>query len=119
MKIALIIISSLLVGCATQYKMPPQRFIGDFSYYKGIAEYFDCSTKKRYFMDKGEAYSELVERYEALNLRAKEDIYIRSEGYLKEEELIDGLDPVEVFVVTKIVRLDPNRGCNLVGKEGL
>ena len=109
-----------LVACSTlQNSERSYRYTGDFSYHNGIASFYDCKQKEKFYLVKGGVFNELIEKYQALKLRAKEDVYLRVEGYYQEEKQRYGIDPIEVFVATRILKIDESRGCKQSGREGL
>jgi hypothetical protein len=88
-----------------------ESFSGDYRIYAGIAEFFDCKQEVKYYVSKKGAYEELAEQYAALAVAQKEDVYIKVEGYLEEEEMMEGIDPMTVFVAARFISADPTRGC--------
>jgi len=96
-----------------------QRYTGDFRYHANIAEFFDCKTLKKHYLGKDGQSDDLIQAYQKLNLKPKEDVYVRVEGYYKEEEQMDGVDPIDVFVPTKIIQLDSSRSCKRPHRLGL
>ncbi|MFK5894872.1 MAG: hypothetical protein QM504_16760 [Pseudomonadota bacterium] len=112
--------SLLLVSCITvTVQQPNHRYTGNFRYYAGIAEFFDCKTQKKHYLGQGELTDDLIKAYKKLNLRSKDDVYIRVEGYYQEEEQMEGVDPIDVFVPTKIIQLDTTRSCKRPYRRGL
>jgi hypothetical protein len=95
------------------------RVNGDFRYYADIAEFFDCKTLKKHYMGQEGLYYELIKQYHALNLKPKEDVYVRAEGFYREEEQKFDIDPVDVFVITKIIKMDSKRSCKQPYRRGL
>jgi len=95
------------------------RYNGNFRYYAGIAEFFDCKTQKKHYLGDDGLSSDLIEAYQKLNLRAKDDVYVRVEGFYKEEEQMDGVDPIDIFIPTKIIQLDTTRSCKRPYRRGL
>ncbi len=114
----LLLVSSLLISCSSP-DQPSQRYKGNFRYYAGIAEFFDCKTQEKHYVARDGIYNDLIEAYQNLNLKAKDDVYIRAEGFYQEEEQIDGVDPLEVFIVTKIIEFDTTRSCKRPYRQGL
>ena len=108
----------MLISCSPP-DQPSQRYKGNFRSYAGIAEFFDCNTHKKHYVAKDGIYNELIEGYNDLNLKARDDVYIRAEGFYREEEQIEGVDPLEVFVVTKITEFDTSRSCKRPYRGGL
>ena len=105
---------SIILLTACSQEPPPeniQRYSGDFRYYRGIAEFFDCKERRRYYLHENALYGELLEKFAALGLDEKEDAYVRVKGYWLEEEQMDGVDPFELQAVTEIVEFDASRSC--------
>ena len=95
-----------------------KEYSGDYRAYAGIAEFFDCNEQVKYFVAESGVHSELVEKYAALGVPEKEDIYIKVEGYLKKEPQMEGIDPITVFVATKFISFDQTRGCEMGRQQG-
>ena len=94
-------------------------YSGDYRSDSGIGEFFNCKDRVRYFVVKNKTAKELEARYLALGLKAKDDVYVRVEGNIKEEKPeIDGINPTTVFLPTKIISLDQNRGCDISARQG-
>lgn len=110
--ILLAALSLLLIACSNEHSGKEiKRYSGDYVIYAGIAEIFDCEEQVKYNVSKRGAYAELAEQYAALGLRGKEDAYMQVEGYLEEEEQMEGIDPKTMFVATRFISADPSRGC--------
>ena len=45
-------------------------------------------------------------------------MYIKIQGYLREEKQLEGIDPKILFVPVKLLEHDTNRGCNLGVQQG-
>jgi hypothetical protein len=95
-----------------------KEYTGDYRVYAGIAEFFDCDERVKYFVAKSGVHSELAEKYAALGVPEKEDVYIKVEGYLKKESQMEGIDPITVFVPTKFISFDQTRGCEMSKQQG-
>jgi len=93
-------------------------YSGDYRVYAGIAEFFDCDQQVKYFVAKSGVHSELAEKYAALGVPEKEDVYIKVEGYLNKEAQMEGVDPITVFEPTKFISFDQTRGCEMGRQEG-
>ncbi len=93
-------------------------YTGDYRYYSGIGEFFDCKDQIKYFLADAGVSSELETQYLALDVKEKEDVYVTLKGYVKEETQIEGVDPITVFVPTEILNLDQTRGCERSKREG-
>lgn len=102
----------LFTACDTQHSgRTIKEYSGDYRVYAGIAEFFDCNEQVKYYVAQTGIYSELAEKYAALGLPEKEDVYTKVEGYLKKEPQIEGVDPITVFVATRFISFDQTRGC--------
>jgi hypothetical protein len=118
--IFLLLLSSLFfVSCDMQHSgRTISEYSGDYRVYAGIAEFFDCDEEVKYFVAKSGVHSELSEKYAALGVPEKEDVYIKVEGYLKKEAQMEGIDPMTVFVPTKFISFDQTRGCEMARQQG-
>jgi len=113
LRIAVVPLLVTLLAACSQGQPPEniQRFSGDFRYYRGIAEFFDCKELHKYYLHENDMYDELLEKFAALGLDKKEDAYLRVKGYWLEEEQMDGVDPLELLAVTEIIEFDASRSC--------
>ena len=93
-------------------------FTGDYRYYSGIGEFFDCKTSVKYYLGKQGISEDLKEKYLALKLNEKDDVYLKVEGYLMEESAEDTIIPATVFVATEFISFDTTRGCEVGRREG-
>lgn len=116
----LIVLSALFfTSCDMQHSGADiKAYSGDYRVYAGIGEFFDCNEQVKYFVAESGVYSELAEEYSALGLPEKEDVYTKVEGYLKQETQMEGIDPITVFVPTKVVSFDQTRGCQKGRQQG-
>lgn len=116
-KSVLCFIALLLASCEhSGYNI--SEFTGDYRYYAGIAEFFDCDSGIKYYVANAGIHTELQDMYNKLNLKEKDDVYIRVDGYTKEEKQMDGIDPITVFVPVKLLGHDANRGCKQYIRQG-
>lgn len=109
--------SILLVSCEHSGHEVSE-FTGDYRYYAGIGEFFDCKKSVKYYVADMGIHTDLQEKYLKLGLRERDDVFIKVTGYLKEEQKIEGIDPSLVFVPVKFISLDKDRGCTLGKMEG-
>lgn len=116
-KLALLVSPLVLMACEPE--IPSQSYTGDFRYYKEIAEFFDCKSQTKHYLGTDGVYDELIAEYQALNMTDGHDVYVRVEGYYLEEDQMDGVEPIELFVPTRIIKIDPDRGCKVDQKMGL
>lgn len=107
----------LLSSCFSEYDS--RSFNGDYRFYKGISEFYDCESGILYFVANEGKAKQLSEAFLALKLKAKEDAFIKVEGYLKKESEEESLVPSTVFVVTKFISFDADRGCKQGRRQGL
>ncbi len=115
----LAILPLIFVSCDTQHSgYTSKEYTGDYRVYAGIAEFFDCDERVKYFVAQSGVHSELAEKYTALGVPEKDDVYIKVEGYLKEEAQMEGVDPITVFVPTKFISFDQTRGCEMGRQQG-
>ena len=108
----------MLASCGEHRGENISEFTGDYRFYAGIAEFFDCKEKVKYYVADSGIYAELQSFYIQLNLKEKEDVYIKVNGYLKEEKKMEGIDPANVFVAVKLLEHDAERGCNRDDRKG-
>ena len=107
----------LLVSCEhSDYDVT--KFTGDYRYYGGVAEFFDCQQQKKYYLADAGISTELEELHTSLDINENDDIYIEVKGYYKEEQLMEGIDPTMVFVPVGLLNHDINRGCNRSYRHG-
>jgi len=107
-----------LVSCSEHSEYTITEFAGDYRDQAGIGEFYDCTGKTKYFVAKSGIYKELQEKFATLNLNDNDDAYIKVEGYIKKEELMGGIGTVDIFVVTKLLSIDPTRGCEKRTRQG-
>jgi len=94
-------------------------FTGEYRYYSGIAEFFICKERVKYYVGDAGIAKELQEAYLKQNITANDDIYMQVTGYLKEEEVkVEGVDPPTVFIPVKLLNIDKNKGCEKVIQRG-
>ena len=118
--VSAILFTFLITACTTTtVKEQISRFKGNFRYFAGIAEFYDCKTKQKYYLSEDGVYDELIKGYQDLNLKPKDDVYIRAEGFYREQEQEFGIDPIDVFVITKIIKFDTSRSCKKPYRVGL
>ena len=110
---------SLLAACSEHSGHTITDFTGDYRFKSGVGEIFNCADRKRYFVAKSGAYKELRDKFKALSLKKDDDAYIRVKGYLKQQTMMDGIDPETVFVAVEFISFDKNRGCERQSKQGL
>jgi len=103
--------SFILASCGEHSGQDVSKFTGEYRYYAGIAEFFDCKTHTKYYIAKVGVGTDLQAAYLKLNVEEKDDVYIQVKGYLKEEKQIEGIDPATVFVPVKLLGIDKTRGC--------
>lgn len=109
----------MLVSCGEHGDYDIVRFTGEYRYYAGIAEFFDCKSRVKYYVDKSGIDKELEQAYIKLGLDEKDDVYMKIKGYLKEEEeQMEGIVPAVVFVPVEILGLDKDRGCERGIRQG-
>ena len=103
------------IGCSQHES---SSFSGDYRYYAGISEFFDCKTGTKYYLGTEGIRKELEEKFLALKLDEKEDAYLKVEGYLIEESAEENLIPATIFVATEFISFDTSRGCELGRRQG-
>lgn len=89
------------------------KFSGEYKNYADIAEFFDCDSGIKYYVADAGIHKELQDMYSKLNLEEKDDVYITIEGYTREEEQMEGIDPITKFVPVELLSHDVDRGCEL------
>ena len=105
-----LILSLSLVSC-DHWGEDVRGYTGDYRYYAGISEFFECKERVKYYVADMGIAAELEKEYLALGLAKKEDVYTKVEGYFKEEVQMEGIDSIMVFVPTKLISFDQERGC--------
>jgi len=115
--IAVSLLALLTTACDEHRGQNISEFKGEYRYYKGIAEFFDCKSAKKYYLAKSGIHTELQSFYEKLNIK-DHDVYIRVKGYLKEEEQMEGIDPIMKFVPVELIDHDTKRGCQRGTMQG-
>ncbi|MEE9327410.1 MAG: hypothetical protein V3U71_08930 [Cocleimonas sp.] len=101
----------VLPSCNEHGDYDVTRFDGEYRFYRGIAEFFDCKSRVKYYVAKAGIDSDLQKAYLNLGMEEKDDVYIQIKGYLKEEEMMEGINPSTVFVPVKLLKIDKRRGC--------
>ena len=109
--LAIISLVMLLSACGEHRGQNISEYTGDYRFYAGIAEFYDCNSKIKYYVADSGIHDELKSFYTKLNLKEKEDVYIKVDGYLREEKQMEGIDPITVFVAVKLYEYDIERGC--------
>jgi hypothetical protein len=117
-KILLINLTAFLLLSCEHRGQDISNFTGEYRYYAGIAEFFDCKKHIKYYVANKGIYSDLQNKYLQLGLDEKDDAYIKVKGYLKEEKQIEGIHPAIVFVPVKFISFDKNRGCEQGVQQG-
>lgn len=102
-----------MLSCSEHANYDVTEHTVDYRVSGGIAELYDCALRKRYFVEKIAAYDDLKLRYLALKLKRNDDAFLHVMGYVKKGQMIEGVDPVDVFVATELLSIDPSRGCQL------
>ncbi len=115
--IAISLLAILISACGEHRGQNISEFRGEYRFYKGIAEFFDCKSAKKYYLSKSGIHTELQSFYQKLNIK-DHDVYINIKGYLKEEKQMEGIDPITVFVPVKLLQHDTDRGCALGVQQG-
>ncbi len=108
-----------LTSCGEHSDYTVSEFSGDYRFYSGIGEFFDCNKKKKFYVADAGISSKLQETYLKLQVKPKEDVFIKIKGYLKEEaQKVEGINPNLVFVPVKLISVDEDRGCTYPIREG-
>ena len=100
-----------LTSCGEHSGQTISEFSGDYRFYSGIGEFFDCNQKKKFYVAKAGISTKLQDSYLKLQVKPKEDVFIKIQGYLKEEIQMEGIDPKLVFVPVKLISINKDRGC--------
>jgi len=109
----------ILSSCSEHSDYDVTKFTGEFRFYRGIGEFFECKSRIKYYIADAGIYSDLKEAYEELGLEEKDDAYIKIKGYLRDEKNpMEGIDPSTVFVPVEIIKLDKSRGCERIIQQG-
>ena len=110
-KLVIIGIALLLASCGEHSGQDVTKFTGEYRYYAGIAEFFDCKSHTKFYISKTGIGTDLQKAYLKLGVEEKDDVYVQIKGYLKEEKQMEGIDPATVFVPVKLLAIDESRGC--------
>lgn len=111
-KFATVLLLLSLAACGDDHGgVPIVEYKGDYRFDGNIGEFFDCEERRKYYISTSGAHDALKEKYQALGLKDKDDAYAIVEGYVTKESMMEGIDPVSVFVASRIVSIDKNRGC--------
>jgi len=115
----ILFLSLMLFSCGEHRGHDIKLFTGEYRYYAGITEFFNCKDGVRYFVsDKIGINDEIKKAFLNLGLKLKDDAYIRVKGYFKSEEQLEGMDPVSIFVPVELIKFDKTRGCKRSSKQG-
>ncbi len=118
-RLLLIGITALLLISCDHRGEDVTKFNGDYRYYKGIAEFFDCKARVKYYVGDFGIYKDLQQEYSEQGVSTDDDVYMQVSGYLKEEEvLVEGVNPTIIFVPVKLLKIDKNRGCERAIQHG-
>ena len=113
------LLALMLSSCGEHSDYDVTKFTGEFRFYKGIGEFFECTSRIKYYIADAGIYSDLQKAYEELGLEEKDDAYIHIKGYLRDEENpMEGIAPSTVFVPVDIIKLDKSRGCERIIQQG-
>ena len=110
----ILLLGSMLSSCFEHSDYDVTEHTVDYRFSGGIAELFDCDLRQRYFLAKTGVHKELESRYLALKLARNDDIFLHVMGYIKKDPImLEGVEPVDIFVVTELLSVDSSRGCQL------
>ena len=113
-----LLFSLFLSSCGEHSGKTILEYTGDYRYSNGIAEFFDCKGKERYFLSKKGAAVDLQEKYQQLGIKGKDDVFMRVKGYVQEEQMMEGVDPLEFFVAVELLEVNQDRGCERGFRRG-
>ena len=109
----------LLSSCGEHSDYDIINFTGEYRYYSGIAEFFDCKSRTKYYIAKTGVSEDLKKAYLKLGMDEKDDTYMKVKGYLKEEEQqMEGINPSIVFVPVELLAVNKSRGCERAIQQG-
>jgi hypothetical protein len=95
------------------------KFTGEYRFYAGIAEFFICKERVKYYVGDAGISSDLEKAYLKQGVGEDDDVYMHVTGYLKEEATkVEGIDPPIVFIPVKLLKIDKERGCENIIQEG-
>ena len=113
------LLALMLSSCGEHSDYDVTKFTGEFRFYKGIGELFECKSRIKYYIADAGIYTDLQEAYKELALEEKDDAYIHIKGYLRDEaKPMEGIDPSTVFVPVEIIKIDKKRGCERIIQQG-
>ncbi|MEE9351207.1 MAG: hypothetical protein V3U78_03010 [Thiotrichaceae bacterium] len=110
----------LLLGSCSEHKgQDITKFTGEYRYYHGIAEFFVCKERVKYYVSEVGIGKELEEAYLEQGVAEDDDVYMKVKGYfMEEEQQMDGIDPAVLFVPVELLKVDKERGCERIIREG-
>jgi hypothetical protein len=118
-KLLYLLLTLTLSSCGEHSDYDITKFTGEFRFYRGIGEFFECKSRVKYYIADAGVYEDLKEAYKDLGLEEKDDAYIHIKGYLRDEKNpMEGIDPSTVFVPVEIIKVDKERGCERVIQQG-
>jgi len=109
---------SLLTSCGEHGGKTIIEYTGDYHFSNGIAEFFDCKGRVKYYLSDSGIAEKLQKEYLKLGVRKRDDVYMKVTGYVQEEEKIEGIDPSDVFVAVELLKIDKDRGCERGHRQG-
>lgn len=109
----------LLTSCGEHSGQDITKFTGEYRYYHGIAEFFVCKERAKYYISEVGAGKDLQEAYLEQGVAEDDDVYMQVTGYfMEEEQLMPEIDPATLFVPVKLLKVDKNRGCERAIRQG-
>lgn len=108
----------ILSSCGEHSGKTIIEYTGDYHFSNGIAEFFDCKGRVKYYLSESGIAEELEKEYLKLGVRKRDDVYMKVTGYVQEEEMIEGINPSTVFVAVELLKIDKDRGCENGYRQG-
>ena len=109
----------LLISCGEHSGQNIIKYTGEYRYYHGIAEFFVCKERVKYYISEVGVGTDLQEAYLEQGVAEDDDIYMQVTGYfMEEEQQMEGIDPATLFVPVELLKVDKDRGCERAIRQG-
>jgi len=108
----------LLSSCGEHSGQNIIKYAGEYRYYHGIAEFFVCKERVKYYISDVGIGTDLQEAYLKQGVAEDDDVYMQVTGYFMEEQLMPEIEPATLFVPVELLKVDAARGCERMIREG-
>ncbi len=112
-KIIVFFVLVLITGCSFNgnLRKDQTKLTGMYVYYADAAILFLCDSEEKVFVRGGEGNIELERRYLSARKEPMDKVYVEIGGHYEMAEKMDGEGLEEVFLVTDVYEVDPEREC--------